>query len=469
MLRKIFLLICFLFTIIQYSNATSFTVDGFSYVVISEKDKEVSLHNSQELYGELILPSTVEYNNTEYTVSQLGISALKEQAITKIIIPKTYKEICHSAFYNCKQLKEVIFLESTEELLVRDNYYKQKATFGDCPVEYVEIHRPIKAPNMGLFHNCPIKKIIFQHIEEIPNGLYFGNPLLNEVYLCDGIKNIPNACFTNSSSLTDIHLPSSIEIIGNYAFSGCVGLEEIIIPQNVKEIGNYAFSGCSSLQSINLENVETIGARAFNKCVSLQNFTLNKCRKIGSCAFYGCTSLTKMIYPEGFTQISNGDLFECPNITYVEFPSTLLKIGDEYNVSGSFTSCKDIDTIVCKAQIPPLIDDTFAFSSTQMSNAILIIPKGTFDKYISDIFWSKFLEIKEQEFTQTSIDDKSFTTTYIYVNGERISIPSRNNSIIVYDAQGKLLYNLLESKSIHLPIGNYLFKSNKTTIKHFIR
>ena len=86
------------------ANANSFEVDGVYYNVTSEENKTVAVtyNYSNEYTGSVVIPESVTYNGTTYSVTSIGSSAFYYcSGLTSITIPNSVTSIGSSAFYYC--------------------------------------------------------------------------------------------------------------------------------------------------------------------------------------------------------------------------------------------------------------------------------------------------------------------------------------------------------------------------------
>lgn len=180
-------------------NATSNGVE-YKYEVIAPLTNFVratAITPADQLTGEVIIPSTVNYNGTNYVVSQIGKSAFEGYSgITKMTIPSTVSIIEEKAFRNCTALREI-------------NTPQPLSTIGDYAFE--------------------------------------GCSSLENYSLQASISKLGEGCFRNCTSLTNVTFPTSLNNIPAKAFEGCTSLEEIYIDRNMLTIGSRAFFSCATV------------------------------------------------------------------------------------------------------------------------------------------------------------------------------------------------------------------------------
>ncbi|MBR2608012.1 MAG: leucine-rich repeat domain-containing protein, partial [Bacteroidaceae bacterium] len=200
--------------------ASAFKVDSLYYNVTSETDLTVEVIRGENFSGEIIIPSTVVYDEKTYSVTSIGRKAFYRcTSLTSIVIPNSVTSIGEDAFYNCFRLTSIVI------------------------------------PNS---------------VTSIGEDAFRGCNSLTSITIPNSVTSIGNSAFYGCSGLTSIVIPNSVTSIGNSAFSGCSGLTSVTIPNSVTSIGNSAFYGCKGLTSITIPNsVTSIGDKAFYNCTNL--------------------------------------------------------------------------------------------------------------------------------------------------------------------------------------------------------
>lgn len=208
------------FNIVEFDS--NFIVDGIYYKITSIENStvEVIKKDSGKYSGDIKIPSSINLNNKNYSVTSIGELAFNGcNEMTSISIPNTVINLGYRALYNCSALTSVTIPNSVRLIAER--------TFNGCS---------------GL------------------TSLTFG----------DSVEYIGWASFCRCSSLTSVTLPASIICIGDLAFSGCNNLETIYIPDCVTRVCNESFSNCSNITSVIIgESVTNIGDKAFHNCEKL--------------------------------------------------------------------------------------------------------------------------------------------------------------------------------------------------------
>ena len=102
---KQFFFIFTFFSTLWSMNVMAFDVDGISYDVLSISDKTVCVARqtaTDQLVGDVVIPSQVKYGGTVYTVTEISGWAFSScNKMTSITIPATVQRIGYSAFSIC--------------------------------------------------------------------------------------------------------------------------------------------------------------------------------------------------------------------------------------------------------------------------------------------------------------------------------------------------------------------------------
>ena len=248
--------------------------DGFKYTI--NEDGTASVTGISDEFstkfpeGNVVIPGTVKYNGTDYTVTTIG----------------------NAAFRNNNNITSVIG-DSIEKLEVLNNSY---GAFEDC-------------------HN--LKTVTLPNAISIEKYAFYSCTALTTVTLPNAIS-IENCAFFKCTSLATVILPNATSI-GDSAFSDCTSLATVTLP-NANSIEYSAFRDCTALATVILPNATSIGDYAFGYCTSLATVTLPKATSIGSLAFYECNNLTAVTLPNA-TSIGGNAFNNCTSLLTVTLPN----------------------------------------------------------------------------------------------------------------------------------------------------
>ena len=384
-----------LFTLLVALLATSnlwakFQYGNLYYETLSSNTVEVVGYMGEPT--SVSIPSIVQYNSQQYTVTSIGKRAFSGcSSLTSITIPNSVTSIGYEAFRYCRSLSSVTIPNSVTSI-------------GDYAFSGCYSLTSITIPNS---------------VTRIGNDAFQYCSSLTSITIPNSVTSIGTSAFSGCYSLTSITIPNSVTSIGSGAFEDCSSLMSITIPNSVTSIGWYAFYNCESLTSITIPNsVTSIGNGAFYYCYSLTSITIpNSVTSIGEEAFCYCTSLTSIIVesgnttydsrnncnaiietatntlitgckntiiPNSVTSIGESAFVGCSSLTSITIPNSVTSIGED-----AFAYCSSLKTVICKAVLVPSTG-SYVFDGVETSSAVLYVPEEAVDIYKYMEPWSSF-------------------------------------------------------------------------------
>ena len=267
MKKQLLLLVMMLLPMVV--SAAAVEIDGIYYNLISKVKIAEVTSNPYKYTGDVVIPESVTYEDTEYNVTSIGNSAFYYcQNLTSVTIPNSITSIGNSAFMYCTSLSSI------------------------------DIPNSVTSLGEDLFRECSA---------------------LTSVSIGNGVTKIDSYTFGSCSSLISIDIPNSVTTISSSAFNCCTSLTSINIPNSVTTIGDYAFNFCSALKNIVIPNCMTyISSGICSHCSSLTSVTIpNNVTYISSSAFQYCTDLKIITIGSSVDYISSSVFASCPNLTDV--------------------------------------------------------------------------------------------------------------------------------------------------------
>lgn len=476
---------------------TIFNHEGIWYEIPQLADKQPADYvevadpeSSEEKYsGEIVVPASVEYEGTTYSVAGVGEGAFfASDALTSVTLPESLKYISDAAFFDCTSLTSVN-IPSGITVIPQMAFYNCKALMAvklpdnlreisrqafancvslECPTfptslkilgnnaftgcSALGINNPLIIPShfeslgLGVFSSCTsLKKAdISDYQYPLPENLFYGCKSLKEITFNEDITEIPDFFFADCESLEYVEIPESILKIGNWAFSNCFSLKEVDIPVGLSEIGVRAFSQATGLTTVNFPyngNIK-ISEGAFENCRSIKELLINGVREIGQEAFIGCTGMT---------------LLEIMNET-------------EFIGTKAFSNCTGLEDIYMHSSWPPMITiNTFDSSTEKKAN--LFIPESSADAYKLAAYWSRFAKIQGTNSYPLDVDKVFEEDDFTISTGVGfISVESAAEEVMIYNLDGVLVaWSHSSGRSeFHLDSGIYIVAAAGKTLKVII-
>ena len=329
--------------------------------------------------------------NAEYTipsnVKALGASSFEGSNIQKIVFPDGLKYIGKSAFASSK-LTSAKIPSSVETI---SNY-----AFSNCPLTEVTLPEGLTVIASGAFSDTSLASVV------IPNS----------------VQKISRDAFASCLQLSSLTLGTGLLTIVPYAFAYCRNLQEVFIPARVKYIDANSFVGCrlqkfvvdeanenfSSVEGV-LMNKEKTALHTFPAGLTGEYTVPSSVHKISDYAFL-YSLLSKVDLCESVTEVSQSAFFSS-RIETVVLPNSLTNIG-----KSAFSYCTGLKEIYSKISEPFVLSATDIFASdddesSSYNKAVLYVPTGTKDKYMSTDYWNLFKNIVEYDVTSVDRVDSA--------------------------------------------------------------
>lgn len=461
-------LMTMLFAVIVNSVfAYDFEVGGIYYNILSASDKTCEVTSGDKEYtGDVIIPSTVQYNNRTLIVRSIKSKAFEYcDELTSVVIGDSVKTIGDYAFSKCSGLSSITIPNS------------------------------VMAMGEYAFYNCDNLRSasIGSGITSIGSHAFCVCHSLTSVIISNGINSIGESAFSSCPKLASITIPNSVFSIGESAFEECSSLSSVTIGDGVTSVGNRCFYNCSNLSNVSLgSNVKSIGVSAFEGCSNLTLAQLpNSVTKVGECAFRFCKNLISVDFPDGLdsinyqtfygcgfiniiipssiTYIGEEAFYDCQNIQQLTIPSSVTEMVSYYERSGmsphdvypfehchprkatfgsfyvadkvskdsmttltlmedvsdfsgyEFERATKLDTLISRATTPPTINHV---TENQKASLKVFVPKGTLTAYQAADVWKEFWNLQEGDGTSgispvTSHSDAAKEIERFMITGEK--------------------------------------------------
>ena len=358
-------------------NNTFFYVDGLRYKLTvtggtSAKDPAVatagvvydldSEHNYRNISGEINIPSSVTYKDTEVPVTLVYAQAFANNStITKVTIPASVVQMNYSVFQNATALREVIMTESNIAALGYN-------LFQGC-TELLRVDFPASATSWNTtqaFEGCAkLKSVSFPENSQLKTvsggsysvsgskvtctGAFNGCTALKNFTFPASVKTVSASGMFYNSGVTTVTFADNrdveaidpakastwLRVSGTYLFAGAQELRTVSFPKYIDYLGttsvdNYMFYNCQALKNVLFPDdcvINTVGNRFMAYCPIGSVKLPDTLKTLGIYAFQGCEGLKHFTVPASVTVVPEGCFNRCTSLEGVDFPEGLTSIG----------------------------------------------------------------------------------------------------------------------------------------------
>ena len=317
--------------------------------------------------------------------------------LTNVILPKTLREICNSAFNNTS-LTSIVIPKSVTTLATDAI---SVPTLNSIQVE--EGNPNYYSQNNAIYEKATGKLVRGCRASGIP----------------EGVKEIGNSAFRNAD-LEKLVLPKSLKKFGNQCFSENGKIKDIYIPASLEEIGERAFENCN-LQTITIDNENPVFDSRDN---------CNAIIKKADNTLLRASNATTVI-PVSVTGLANG-AFAALGIKSIDIPQAVTNFGVDlfaYSKTSIFhvhypepiEIPENAFNLIENGQVANLIRE----------NARLIVPDGTKAKYAAATGWKVFgmgsyKIIEESEYNAS----RQYTVTVTKAGTLKTTLPQDKKDIV---------------------------------------
>ena len=345
------------FSLQAMAQKFSYTYQGkeLYYKITSDSTVDVTCYSfdqsdNNHVSGEVVIPSSLEYNGITYSVTSIGSFAFAGCSdLTSVTAPNSITFIGQYAFSDCSGLTTV------------------------------SLRNGITSISHWAFLNCTGLTSI-----NIPNSVtfigeyaFFGCSGLVSVNIPDEVTSLRDGTFRNCSGLTAVTIGNGITSIKEDAFSSCTGLTTL----NFNAINCQDFSADSNMFGISLttltigDSVQRIPANFVRYCNALTFVTIpDSVTEIGHDAFRNCGGLIAAILGNGVSNIGNNAFKDCSYLTYLTIGRGLERIED-----SAFANCSLLTSITSLASVPPVIVSSNVFAYP--TDCTVTVPCGSLGAY----------------------------------------------------------------------------------------
>ena len=354
---------------VDLENATNLTTIGNQAFYECVNLRDVGLENATNLES---IGSSAFQSCTSLDIDSLrfgtalkfigGSAFYNVDSLRYVEIPYSVDTMGNWVFHNCDSLHTVVWNSPRANITPQFNTAGIKTViFGDS-VRYI--------PNQALNNKYRLETVVFNNLDSIGYQAFYG---------CDSLRNVNWGNSLNTlikidrqafyeCSLLDIDSLSfgnNLKFIGEYAF-GYTDVKYLEIPYSLDTIGSTAFSGCDSLTAVIWNSTQAKPYNAFEGCDNIETFVFGD-------------SITAI--PQN-TMVGSSSSWNRTNIRKMVFGSSLASIA-----SDAFRYIYNVDTIMCKANVPPTLGNANSLPGYSTTIDVLIVPCESTQAYLANTDW----------------------------------------------------------------------------------
>ena len=460
-MKQLILLTTFLLSVTASAFAEDVLIDGLWYGLSSETSEAqvIQYKNNVDYSGDIVIPSTVEYNDKVYSVTSIQSNAFGYcWDLVSVVIPNSVTSIGSSAFSGCRNMLSVSIPNSLTRI--------EEGTFSGCSsLPSVTIPNSVEYIGSGAFDAC--SGLNYINITDLTawcnitfeynaaNPLYYVHHLflngeeIKDLVIPDGVTRIKECAFAGCTGLTSVTIPNSVTDIEGWAFYGCASLTSITIGNGLTYSGNNPFWECDAITSVHITDLEAwcgidFMSVASNPLFYAHHLFLNgeevtdlvipsTLTAIRNNVFYSCKGLTSVVIPNEVKTIGKSAFAECSNITTITLGSGLTRLGELAFYNSGGLQLKDV---YCYAvDIPEGYTNTWRKKEAQ--EATLHVPQASVENYMYEFPWNFFKEIVPLEDDDPNpsliaeIDGAESKAEVYNLIGNRVSQPTKNGLYII--------------------------------------
>ena len=371
-----------------FDTNNRYTIDNMGYY-LDQNNKVAActgLQTENVDVTDLVIPSTVRYNNETYAVVALYDTRYNQNKVRTLTLPRTLRHINNyglsdyrtitdieipanvermgeNVVSNCDRLQRIKVnaeVPPTLSSLDEGNYYDEFGKYTrhyfkiTIPRESFHAYRLVSAwstdnvliggdegitVSTGKLAAGDLGHVVVDeagYLQEVNKLIIEGelnnddwskiNQMTNltELDLSKAlIDEIPSRGVQNRWAIDKVVLPPTLKKISSYAFQGA-GLTSVHIPDNVNTIEDGAFGGVKYLQEVHLpDSLTSLGGSAFEYCRSLRAVKIpSRLKVITWYAFRGCNSLQSVELHDNITGIGDEAFKNCDLREITLSPST---------------------------------------------------------------------------------------------------------------------------------------------------
>ncbi len=310
---------------------------GADRAIITYKDENYNSYS-----GHVNIIDFVNDGGTERKVVKIDKNAFKNcDALTGVSIFMNMERIESSAFAGCSALTAVDVYCYPPAMASSDVFDNDTYSNATLYVNFYAIDDFKSADYWRLFNT--IKSM--DEPDFVVDGIYYAKWNVTTVAVIHGPE---KGCYSGHVIIPPVVLWEgnfyNVKCIESGTFYGCPDVTDVTIPTSVQSFGSYCFAG---------------------------------------------TGITSTLHPDYAMGIAEGAYKDCTQLKTIKINANMVEV-EKY----AFAGCTAVETVICKAVTPPLIESDYnCFSEETYNNATLYVPGASYNDYKVASGWRRFANI----------------------------------------------------------------------------
>ena len=338
--------------------------------------------------GEIVIPSSITVDDTQYTVTEISSAAFFVREITSITMPSTLKKIGDQAFSMLIGLSTLTIPASVEEI-------------GQASFTFLFNLKTIVVEE-GNTHFCCEQNMLMSASKTrllcLIDAYDNQNPL--DIILPSTIKSIDHFALSYES-VKSIALPEGLETIGQYAFAA-TGISSIAFPSTVRSIGESCLADTRNLNEITVNEANpyytAVDGVLYDKDISNlikvtvghTSLSIPKTVKTIDSNAINQTNMRTLIIPNTVEYLKRYAIRNNEKLKTLVIGSSVKEIG-----FPSITGNPVLKSVFSRNPEPVELSEGDMFVIGQDSIPTLFVPEGSSQKYAATKGWDVFTNIRE--------------------------------------------------------------------------
>lgn len=391
---------------VQAGRAATITLDGFTY---SSSGTKLTVTKGPAS-GPVVIPDTIIYKGTTYTVQEIAKNAFKGSKVTSLTTPVTMKKILSSAFEGCTELTNITLNEGLTNLdpkcfkgctklqnFVMPNTVTQLGSysFESCTsITKVVLSNALTMAIGSPFRYCTALKSVTvgAKMTSFTESGFCKDAPLEEILVAEGstrLKSIDGVLYDNK--VTDLKaypthrhaetfiLPETVTKMSD-KFQGIQYLKTFIGNDALTAVYLQSFQNCPLLETVQLgKKVSSFGYRCFTGCPNFQKVVFSAdnsflkfedgcvLTKDGTVLYLRVSNTAAPEYTAPPTLATIGDYAFYGNVSLqkVTLPETVTSLGN-----GAFYQCSSLTSVNIPSLVKEILPSTFYYCRSLTSMVI---------------------------------------------------------------------------------------------------